>query len=55
MLTLDAILKTTRQMTSYGEGPQFQAKVSDKLCSDCPPADYPTDKTRCDDCPRRSA
>ena len=23
MLTLDAILKTTKQMTSYGEGPQF--------------------------------
>lgn len=22
------------------------------LCSDCPPANYPTDKTRCSDCPR---
>ena len=20
-------------------------------CSDCPPAGYPTDKTRCDECP----
>ena len=25
------------------------------LCSDCPPADYPTDKTRCLPCPRRKA
>lgn len=22
------------------------------LCSDCPPIRYPTDKTRCDPCPR---
>lgn len=22
-------------------------------CTDCPPAGYPTDKTRCDSCPRR--
>ncbi len=22
------------------------------LCSDCPPAGYPTDETRCDACPR---
>ena len=22
-------------------------------CSDCPPLGYPTDKTRCDECPRR--
>lgn len=25
----------------------------EKLCEDCPPADYPTDKTRCESCPRR--
>lgn len=24
------------------------------LCSDCPPADYPADKTRCAPCPRRA-
>lgn len=24
-------------------------------CSDCPPNGYPTDKTRCDVCPRKSA
>jgi hypothetical protein len=26
----------------------------DTLCSDCPPTNHPTDKTRCDPCPRRS-
>ena len=25
------------------------------LCDDCPPPDYPTDKTRCKPCPRRAA
>jgi len=25
------------------------------LCSDCPSSDYPTDRTRCDQCPRRAA
>ena len=24
-----------------------------KLCEDCPPIGYPTDKTRCRDCPRK--
>lgn len=24
----------------------------DGICSDCPPVGYPTDKTRCADCPR---
>lgn len=24
-----------------------------KLCEDCPPSDYPTNKTRCNPCPRR--
>ena len=26
----------------------------DDLCEDCPPVGYPTDKTRCGPCPRRS-
>ncbi len=26
-----------------------------KLCSDCPPPNWPTDKTRCGPCPRRPA
>jgi hypothetical protein len=26
----------------------------EELCSDCPPVGYPTDKTRCRDCPRRT-
>ncbi|MES2989410.1 MAG: site-specific DNA-methyltransferase [Pseudomonadota bacterium] len=25
------------------------------VCTDCPPSDYPTDKTRCEPCPRRRA
>jgi len=24
------------------------------LCADCPPVGYPTDKTRCRPCPRRT-
>lgn len=24
-----------------------------EVCSDCPPQNYPTDKTRCTPCPRR--
>ena len=24
-----------------------------ELCSDCPPVDSSTDRTRCDECPRR--
>ncbi len=27
--------------------------ASNPPCEDCPPPDYPTDKTRCADCPRR--
>lgn len=26
-----------------------------KLCEDCPPVRYPTEKTRCDQCPRRKS
>ena len=32
---------------------EAEAKLN-VLCSDCPPLAYPTDKTRCDPCPRRS-
>ena len=28
--------------------------LAGKLCSDCPPVGYPTDKTRCLPCPRRA-
>ena len=31
------------------------AGLAGKLCEGCPPADYPTDGTRCGPCPRRSA
>lgn len=33
----------------------FKSGLPDvERCSDCPPADYPTDETRCRECPRRS-
>ena len=28
--------------------------MKDDLCDDCPPVGYPTDKTRCLPCPRRT-
>lgn len=27
--------------------------LTEALCSDCPPIGYPTDRTRCAECPRR--
>lgn len=33
---------------------QQKLEDSNALCSDCPPEDYPTDKTRCLPCPRRA-
>lgn len=30
-------------------------RASADMCEDCPPSDYPTQKTRCADCPRRAA
>ena len=32
---------------------EFCACVDAILCSDCPPVGYPTDRTRCEECPRR--
>ena len=29
------------------------SKTTTDLCSDCPPIGYPTDNTRCSECPRR--
>lgn len=36
-----------------GEGGTTASKSRIQLCDDCPPLDYPTDKTRCRPCPRR--
>jgi len=30
-----------------------RAKHPDAMCGDCPPIGYPTDKTRCNTCPRK--
>ena len=29
--------------------------VDTDICSDCPPPNYPTEETRCTECPRRAA
>ena len=34
---------------------QQEPDAHEALCEDCPPPDYPTDKTRCAPCPRRPA
>ena len=31
----------------------LRALYASSMCMDCPPVGYPTDKTRCDPCPRR--
>jgi hypothetical protein len=45
---------------SMQEGSAEQPKAASEHlstvhCSDCPPTNYPTDKTRCSECPRRAA
>lgn len=35
-------------------GPSTKALDGGQLCEDCPPVGYPTDKTRCDECPRHT-
>lgn len=48
------IAKDSTKRTDGADCPCFaaRAKSDSELCSDCPPAGYPTDKTRCDECPR---
>lgn len=39
--------------TRHGHfGPRRRKQSNPQNCSDCPPEDYPTDKTRCLTCPR---
>lgn len=47
---LDAASEAFASRVPWDDEP---AENADGLCSDCPPANYPTDKTRCDPCPRR--
>ena len=37
----------------FSRSRSLPARENDGLCSDCPPARYPSEKTRCADCPRR--
>ncbi len=45
------------RVTDYWHGVLTRGGIAESLesCSDCPPAGYPTDKTRCDSCPLRYA
>ncbi len=40
---------------TFGHIRRGRAALAPSHCSDCPPNGYPTDKTRCDECPRKSA
>lgn len=33
---------------------RLNSLLAGMICEDCPPADYPTDVTRCTPCPRRA-
>ena len=51
---------TIGQIFLAAEGRRAFAKMTAaagraRPCEDCPPADYPTDKTRCAECPRRTS
>lgn len=35
--------------------PEGNTPTQAAMCEDCPPLGYPTDKTRCAECPHRSA
>jgi hypothetical protein len=45
----DEVAKAIRGLAAQPPAAQVET------CSDCPPVGYPTDKTRCDPCPRRSS
>lgn len=45
-------LAGTDQAKTEKETPANASTIA--LCSDCPPIGYPTDKTRCAECPRRT-
>jgi len=48
---IDALLRHSALNTANSD-----STVTEKtaLCSDCPPVGYPTDITRCDECPRKT-
>lgn len=45
--------KPRKAWHELGEVEQWSWNRPQNLCEDCPPADYPTDATRCTPCPRR--
>lgn len=49
-----SVIQTDGNSDSWQQEIQQDAQPAMRLCSDCPPVDYPTDKTRCAPCPRRA-
>lgn len=52
---LFAFIERRQPRHEANDAGQTEAKEGGQPCSDCPPSNYPTDKTRCAPCPRRSA
>lgn len=58
----DMRLHAERQLERMGRGdlayaawqPETTRNLVESICDDCPPVGYPTDKTRCTPCPRRT-
>jgi hypothetical protein len=53
---VEQVLSALEQSYLFGDTPQSRVadNKEDRICSDCPPNDYPTNATRCDPCPRRA-
>lgn len=47
------VLGDPRIGSCFGPDGFYQTLNGVRLCSDCPPENYSTDKTRCDPCPSR--
>lgn len=47
-------LPTARRILTHLSAARPVGGTPEELCGDCPPVGYPTDKTRCLPCPRRS-
>lgn len=54
-MAADGPVTPTLQEMRQDEISRIYMLAGSKLCEDCPPVGYPTDKTRCEPCPRRLA
>lgn len=46
---------TKAGMPKFGKCRDCDGSGKEPLCSDCPPIGYPTNKTRCNECPAAAA